>query len=292
MDSKGDEEAPAPSQAAKALDEGYTQTYLIMAKPSSSADSKSEIEADEVFFRCGNWCYKGLIQFGSLKVGVEDLPVLIPTLQRQQGSLRYYCTSKNVPADSMYAKPLLFLEDASEFVAKQILNENIDRELRKMASIFPWIDDDSASTYFELALGDLPAYMKHVGLIANKTYTRGLIIISIFFECTVYFLIQGGDGDQPLLDVRFPDVSRHGQGVHLNSFNDPSKCWRKLTLWHVLNAEGMQVKKEVPKIKTLNVSTKHYEQTYCILKSAWDSSSPTLSVHHDVLFRFGSWCYS
>ena len=100
----------------------------------------------------------------------------------------------SVPVDSMYAKPLLFLEDASEFVAKQILNESIDRELRKMASIFPWIDDDSASTYFELALGDLPAYMKHVGLIANKTYTRGLIIISIFFECTVYFLIQGGDG--------------------------------------------------------------------------------------------------
>ena len=54
----------------------------------------------------------------------------------------------------------------------------------------------------------------------------------------------------------------------------------------------MHVKKEVPKIKTLNVSTKHYEQTYCILKSAWDNSSPTLSVHHDVLFRFGSWCYS
>lgn len=98
MDSKG-EVAPAPSQAAKALDEGYTQTYLIMAKPSQlpdsvNADSKSDLEADEVFFRCGNWCYKGLIQFGSLRVGVEDLPVLIPTLQRQQGSLRYYCTSK------------------------------------------------------------------------------------------------------------------------------------------------------------------------------------------------------
>ena len=101
----------------------------------------------------------------------------------------------SVPADSLYAKPLLFLEEASEFVAKQILNESIDKELRKMAAIFPWIDDDSASTYFELTLGDLPPYMKHIGLIANKTYTRGLIIISIFFECTVYFLIQGGDGN-------------------------------------------------------------------------------------------------
>lgn len=52
------------------------------------------------------------------------------------------------------------------------------------------------------------------------------------------------------------------------------------------------MQKDVPKIKTLNVSNKNYEQTYCILKSSWDSASPTLSVHHDVLFRFGSWCYS
>ena len=104
--------------------------------------------------------------------------------------------------------------------------------------------------------------------------------------------ILGSPGDQPLLDVRFPDVSRHGQGVHLNSYSDTSTCWRKLTLWHVLNAEGMQLKKEVPKIRTLNVASKNYEQTYCILKSSWDNSSPMLSVHHDVLFRFGSWCYS
>jgi hypothetical protein len=33
----------------------------------------------------------------------------------------------------------------------------------------------------------------------------------------------------------------------------------------------------------------YYAQTYIILKSAWDESSPTLTVHHDVLFRFGSW---
>jgi hypothetical protein len=32
-------------------------------------------------------------------------------------------------------------------------------------------------------------------------------------------------------------------------------------------------------------------QTYAIMKSSWDSSSPMLSVHRDVLFRFGSWCY-
>jgi len=90
--------------------------------------------------------------------------------------------------------PLLFLEEASEFIAQQILNDNVDRELRKMASIFPWIDDETATSYFELNLGDLPSYMEKVSLIANKTYTRGLIVISIYFENTVYFILQGGDG--------------------------------------------------------------------------------------------------
>lgn len=168
----------------------------------------------------------------------------------------------------------------------------MEKELKKMSNMFSWIDEDSAATYFELALGEVPPYMRLVSLIASKTYTRGLIIISIYFERTIYFVVQNGEGDQPLLDVRFPDVSKHGQGLHLNSYNDPSLLWRKLTLWHVLETEGMQMRREIPKIRTLNVSSKNYEQTYCILKSSWDAYSPTLSVHHDVLFRFGSWCYA
>ena len=107
MDSKEDVERAPP--AAKALDEGYSQTYLIMAKSAIEDDAKLESDADEVFFRCGNWCYKGLIQFGSLRVGVEDLPILIPTLQRQQGSLRYYCTAKKfVYLPLMLSQPPLY----------------------------------------------------------------------------------------------------------------------------------------------------------------------------------------
>ena len=91
MDSK---EAP-PS--AKAIDEGYNQTYLIMQQqesdPATNEDSKSE-DNHEVFFRCGNWCYKGQIQFGGVPLNTEELPVLIPLLQKQQGSLRYYCNAK------------------------------------------------------------------------------------------------------------------------------------------------------------------------------------------------------
>jgi hypothetical protein len=78
--------------SAKAIDEGYNQTYLIMAN-GAAADSKAS-DDHEVFFRCGNWCYKGQIQFGGVALNTEELPVLIPVLQRQQGSLRYFCNSK------------------------------------------------------------------------------------------------------------------------------------------------------------------------------------------------------
>ncbi len=53
----------------------------------------------------------------------------------------------------------------------------------------------------------------------------------------------------------------------------------------------MALLKDLPKLKVLNVSNKSYQQTYCIMKSSWDAGG-VLSVHHDVLFRFGSWCYS
>ena len=82
-----------PPSAKAISDEGYNQTYIIMSR-SSDNESKLYADAHEVFFRCGNWCYKGFIQFGGLALSVADLPTLIPTLQRQQGSLRYYCNSK------------------------------------------------------------------------------------------------------------------------------------------------------------------------------------------------------
>lgn len=94
MNSK--DEAPS----VKALEEGYNQTYLIMSNnenSSNSNDEKSSLDNKddhEVFFRCGNWCYKGQIQFGGIALKTEEIPILIPLLQKQQGSLRYYCNAK------------------------------------------------------------------------------------------------------------------------------------------------------------------------------------------------------
>jgi len=56
-----------------------------------------------------------------------------------------------------------------------------------------------------------------IALIASKKYINGLVIISIYCERCFYFIVQSGEGDQALLDVRFPDVSKHGQGLHVSN---------------------------------------------------------------------------
>ena len=299
MDTKGsagfDDDAAAAAPTVRALSTagGYSQVYLVHTP--SNSDSKDESDSHEVLFRCGNWMYIGRIQFGALRLTTSDLPILVPALQKQQGSLRYYCHSSAIPPSSDYALPLQFLAEAVEFFAEEVCSEGVDRELKKMASVFPWINDDSAGTYFELGLSpDLPAYMDNVGLVAAKTYTRGLIIVTVYAESSLFFVLSSGEGDQPLLDVRFPDVSRHGQGLHLATypFTGPASPFRKLTLWHALDARDGPRVKDLPRVRTLNVGSRHYEQTYLVMKSSWDGPSATLSVHHDVLFRFGSWCYS
>jgi hypothetical protein len=221
-----------------------------------------------------------------------------------------------------------YMELANEFLAAELASEGLEKELRKMSTIFPWIDQDSESTYFELTIGALPSYMKNIELIASKTYARGLILISIYYDRCIYCLVNAGEGDQPLLDVRFPNVSRHGQGLLLNTYNDRDNNndsyeesnndekgrernekreekivggWKKLTLWHIIETSKNSPKEVInkvssiiPKIKTINISTTNYEQTYCILKSQNNDpkGTPLQSIYHDVLFRFGSWCYA
>lgn len=88
-------------------------------------------------------------------------------------------------------------------------------------------------------------------------------------------------------------MSKHGQGLLLQSYNDHLIPYRKLTLWHVLDFEtSIPITRVIPKIRTVNISSANYQQTYCIMRSAVDQKSAIASEHHDVLFRFGSWCYA
>lgn len=277
------------SLTALMSEKSYSQTYIIL-------DNKKKAEGyegNECLFKCGQWCYRGVVQFNGLKVILKELPVLIAALQKQQGTLRYYCNSSAVPQDSYFAKPMQFCTEAANFFGAQMSSQETEEELEKLSRELPGINDDAAVTFFELSLESTPSFLDDVKIIASKTYVRGLIIISVYTEGTLYFMIQPGEGDQALLDVRFPDITRKGQGMHLASYS--SQPYTKLTLWLLLDGGGVNdvvSAKELPKIKTLSVSSKNYQQTYAILKSAWEGAVPQLSVHHDVLFRFGSWCYA
>lgn len=285
----------APLINSTVLNEGYNQTYLIFPPSDSDEEKNASFSSSrDVFFRCGNWCYRGPIDFNGNAVGTSKLSVLIPILQRQQSSLRYYCNASSMKIHNDINEPLDFLQKACEFVAEEVTSSHVDDELRKWSSVFPWIDDDKATTYFELTL-EPPKFMSKVSLIASKTYNRGLIVIGIYFEGTFYFVLLPGEGEQHLLDVRFPDVSCHGQGLHIASYREETPYWRKLTLWHTV-AGGPVITTEAPrdvaKSTTTNISSAKYIQTYCILKSEPNPSGGGLSVQHEALFRFGSWCYS
>lgn len=171
-----------------------------------------------------------------------------------------------------------------------------------MGHYLSWIDSETAATYFEL-ITQPPETLRNIELMASKTYTRGLIIISIFFESTLYFVVQGGEGDQHLLDVRFPDVSRRGQGLHVASYKDEGPSWRRLTLWHGIegatSGTSSGSRSSLRPQKTVDISSTNYIQSYCIMKSDASGRSAgelgsTVSAGsiHEAMFRFGSWCYA
>jgi hypothetical protein len=54
----------------------------------------------------------------------------------------------------------------------------------------------------------------------------------------------------------------------------------------------MKMPRELPVISTTNLSSANYIQSYCIAKSDINDANGNLSVYHDALFRFGTWCYS
>ncbi|CAN0329581.1 unnamed protein product [Ectocarpus sp. 12 AP-2014] len=146
--------------------------------------------------------------------------------------------------------------------------------------------------------------MDEIALVACKTYARGLVFITVYQEGSFYVVMQEGEGDQALLDIRFPDVSSHGQGLHLMSYDDLRRPWRKLTLWHAIKpsaaTQAMEAaeaaangsSRSLGRPPTTNLTSTTYLQTYVIMKPTGTEEFGTNNAYRDVLFRFGSWCYS
>ncbi|KAH8069705.1 hypothetical protein JL721_5594 [Aureococcus anophagefferens] len=144
----------------------------------------------------------------------------------------------------------------------------VHEELRKWTDIYTWMETDAANTYFELQCAPPPC-MDGIALAASKTYARGLVFITVYFEKAFYVVVQDGEGDQPLLDVKFPDVSQPGQGIHVANYAG-DRTWLKLALWHSLAAENAPTRSSptpAQSPKTMNLATDSYIQMYTVLKA-------------------------
>ncbi|OQS05805.1 hypothetical protein THRCLA_02118 [Thraustotheca clavata] len=282
-DSDDDCVPDAPSPDIVALRDGYNQTYIIQS---------SKTNLHEVLFRCGNWCYTGKVDLGDSEVALADLPVVIPALQKQQGSLQFLCEWKQIPATSPYAIPLETLYDAFDFIGTELASASIEKKLVKAAEENSWVEEEKESrNFFELETGGFDCF-DGIDLIASKTFVRGLILLVIYYQRSYYIALQEGVGEQPLLDVRFPDLTQHLQGVHLRHYQENLMNMKKLVLWQAVSSDTKP--KSPPKtfqMQCKDVSGTGYNQTFLIQRTQPLEGHPESKLR-EVLFRFGSWCYN
>lgn len=280
------DQAGVPSSDVVALRHGYNQTYIVRSSSSNLHD---------VLFRCGNWCYTGKVDLGSPSLELADLPVVIPALQKQQGSLQYLCEWKGMPATSPYSVPLETLYDVFDFIGAELASERMEKKLMKAAEEYRWVDEDSdAKNFFELQSGGYECF-DDVDFVASKTFVRGLVLLVIYYQRNFYVVLQEGDGEQPLLDVRFPDLSAHLQGIHLQTYQDDDCTnMKKLTLWQAVKAGKNASPPKPLKVQCKDVSGTGYNQTFLIRRTPrvdGDTANSSQSLR-EVLFRFGNWCYN
>mmetsp|Transcript_44255 Transcript_44255/g.138927 ORF Transcript_44255/g.138927 Transcript_44255/m.138927 type:complete len:665 (-) Transcript_44255:1385-3379(-) len=308
-----EKEQPRVGAAPPSLTTGYNQTYIVRKRTREAAEAKfaSKLDEDddskggdrEVFFRCGNWCYSGSVYLGHEDITLRDMPRIIPLLQRQQNKLSYTCNAQRVPSSSSYNAPMTHMAAATEYVAQQICSDSTVADLDRWAKVFPWIEDETQPSYFELVMAEVPPALRNVSAMASKTYARGLVLITLYFEGAYFLVVKDGTGDQPLLDVRFPDVSQHGQGLSITldpelleaaAVENGADLFTKLTLWQSL---GQDIRPLMPMKRNPNevydISSNKYMQTYCVLHD--DTGKVTAAgepAMRKAMFRFGSWCYS
>lgn len=71
---------------------GYRQVYIIKQQKEDDLDNTRE-----VFFRCGDHCYEGMLTFDFLQnhkdMSLADIPKVAPALQMQQDDLSFVCLS-------------------------------------------------------------------------------------------------------------------------------------------------------------------------------------------------------
>jgi hypothetical protein len=160
-----------------------------------------------------------------------DIPTLVPKIQKQGGDLSYLCKAADIPPTSTYHGPLLAFESARDAVISELTADETIAKIASLKKKHAWIDDEQV--YFEL-VGNASHLFPDILFICSKVYSQGGVIFNIiYFEGTIYVTMEDATGgEQPLIDVNFPDISLQSIGAVLSMYDNDSP-WMKLSIWQL-----------------------------------------------------------
>eukprot|EP00924_Labyrinthula_sp_SR-Ha-C_P006363 snap_masked-scaffold_31-processed-gene-3.52-mRNA-1 protein AED:1.00 eAED:1.00 QI:0/0/0/0/1/1/2/0/597 len=196
------------------LDGSYIQTYYLGKKMNSEGQRK-------VLFSFGNWCYEGIIELNDT-INLHMIPHILRKFQQQQNKLAFTFETPDFPKHNFFFADKKVVYNLSAIMIHYVTSSEdaltkLDTLNRKVTKNNSWISHNTGKQYYEAQLTE---HSLDSELIANKIYIQGLVVILLFHGQSVYLTLNNAKGDQPLLDMSFPDVSTKSRGYLLFTFKN------------------------------------------------------------------------
>jgi hypothetical protein len=115
-ESKQVQVAKSPTSGRPVLDQGYTQIYAVEKQHFLPGEEQNPLF--NCLLRVGEFVYAGGVDFTGIKMTLEDIPLIAPCIQQQQGGLSYMCVSSAIPRSSSFHDPVQLLYEATDFFVK------------------------------------------------------------------------------------------------------------------------------------------------------------------------------
>jgi len=224
-DLSGIDEDALWGRSKEAFSGSFTQCYLMLK-------AQDDTTARRALFRYGNWCYGGEVDMDQ-DVTLHELPHVLRKFQKQQGRLAYWFEIQKIPDGLPFSQPMKHFAMACSFIEEELSkSENTlakVSQFHKSRGIDPWVDQENGKQFFELETSGKQPHYSEVEFMASKTYYHGVVVITIYFGGSFYVTLSPSVGDQPLLDMSFPDVESRARALQLFTYTHPE--FKKFMLW-------------------------------------------------------------
>ena len=146
--------------------------------------------------------------------------------------MTFFCDAASIPTTTPFTKALEREAKLRNDLEKELQNVLLE-PLPDATSIL--MDGDTSETFFEFNMKK--ELDENIELMATKSYSsKGVVILSIFFQTKVFITIVNDTGEQPLLDSSFPDLTRSLLGCTIKEYDnniDSLMNVRSLSVWKI-----------------------------------------------------------